>query len=151
MRKARIENNRVAEILTADPFPPFHPDLVWIECDATVKEGWDYDGTNFTAPPGPTVAEAQAAALVRLKASARAYLEQGGWDDIRRENANDDFYSPQSINDAWRTDRGLVVDVCNGYEDAIDLAADAAAVDAIMNAITWPAITGYEGAKKNAS
>lgn len=50
MRKARIENNRVVEILDADPFPPFHPDLVWAECGASVQAGWSYDGSVFSAP-----------------------------------------------------------------------------------------------------
>lgn len=48
--KARIENGIVREILTAEPFPPFHPSLVWAECGAEVKEGWTWDGKVFTEP-----------------------------------------------------------------------------------------------------
>lgn len=51
--KARIQNGVVAEVLTATPFPPFHPDLVWVTCSGTVKEGWVYDGSAFAAPPPP--------------------------------------------------------------------------------------------------
>lgn len=50
MRKARIENNVVREILTADPFPPFHEDLVWVECGPEVHAGWSWDGAVFAAP-----------------------------------------------------------------------------------------------------
>ena len=56
---ARIDNGIVAEILSADPFPPFHPSLVWVDCStvAGVQEGWTYDGTNFAAPSGPSAAQ----------------------------------------------------------------------------------------------
>lgn len=42
--KARIENGTVVEILNLDPFPPFHPSLVWVDCDDSVECGDRYDG-----------------------------------------------------------------------------------------------------------
>ena len=48
--KARIEGNIVREILTEEPFPPFHPSLVWVECGAEVGEGWTWDGRTFAEP-----------------------------------------------------------------------------------------------------
>ncbi len=52
MRKARIENGTVFEILDSGtaPFPEFTPELIWVECDTSVKQGWAYDGKNFKAP-----------------------------------------------------------------------------------------------------
>lgn len=59
MRKARIEKGVVAEVLDVDPFPPFHPSLVWVDCDPAVECGDLYDGTfrkpEPIAPPTPVV------------------------------------------------------------------------------------------------
>lgn len=53
MRKVRIKNNEVVEVLDIEPFPSFHPSFIWIDCeDNNVKEGWLYDGVNFI-PPTP--------------------------------------------------------------------------------------------------
>src|SRR3990167_7704275 len=51
MKKARIENGVVREVLDRDPFPPFAPGLKWVECGAEVEEGYEFDGRNFSAPP----------------------------------------------------------------------------------------------------
>lgn len=70
MKKARIENGRVAEILEADPFPPFHPSLVWVPC-GDVAEGDLYDGTNFTKPvlsPEQRLATAKAQRRIAVEA-----------------------------------------------------------------------------------
>lgn len=63
--KARIENNVVVEVLTADPFPPFHPSLVWINAPADCEVGWIVDGGEVVPPPAdiepePSFAERQA-------------------------------------------------------------------------------------------
>ena len=50
MRKARIEIGIVCEVLEADPFPPFHEDLVWVDCGPEVVQGWTWDGLRFAAP-----------------------------------------------------------------------------------------------------
>jgi hypothetical protein len=52
MRKARIENGKVAEILDLSPFPPFAPELEWVECDVVVTVGDSFDGAAFL-PPSP--------------------------------------------------------------------------------------------------
>ena len=69
--KARIENGIVCEVLTADPFPPFHESLTWVDCGPEVVQGWTWDGLRFAAPvtPGPTQADiiqALTAALERM-------------------------------------------------------------------------------------
>ena len=66
---ARIENSLVCEILTADPFPPFAPALVWVDCSAVVgiAEGWTYDGKTFTAPVIPTPTAAQQIATIQAQ------------------------------------------------------------------------------------
>lgn len=76
--KARIENGRVAEILTADPFPPFHPDLVWVDCPADVQAGHGYDGAVFTAPlpDPPAVPDAVDMAQARLALLQSGLLAQ---------------------------------------------------------------------------
>lgn len=54
MRYARIENGAVAEFFTTDEdiLMLFAPELVWVPApDLTVKEGWLYDGSTFSAPP----------------------------------------------------------------------------------------------------
>lgn len=48
--KARIENNVVVEILDLDPFPPFHPSLVWVDCDESVQCGDLYEDGTFSTP-----------------------------------------------------------------------------------------------------
>lgn len=55
-RKARIGNdNLVHEILNSgsNPFPPFHPELNWVDCPSgNVGDG--YTGTAFISPPDST-------------------------------------------------------------------------------------------------
>ena len=50
MKKARIENGVVRETLDRDPFPPFTPELQWVECGQEVTEGYKFDGSIFIAP-----------------------------------------------------------------------------------------------------
>ena len=68
MRKARIENGVVREVLDLDPFPPFAPGLVWVTCGSSVAEFWTYDGATFTAP-------ASADPLPAFRAAAQAALD----------------------------------------------------------------------------
>lgn len=57
--KARIDNGIVAEIYDSGDadFPPFNPELIWVDCTSQVQVGWSYDGTTFSPPPGPSAAE----------------------------------------------------------------------------------------------
>lgn len=77
--KARIENGIVQEILSADPFPPFHPSLMWVPCDASVQPGWTYDGTTFSAPAPMPIAEAQAQAWARIMAFRDTFRKTSGY------------------------------------------------------------------------
>lgn len=63
--KARIQDGAVVELLTADPFPPFHESLIWVDCDDTVSVGDLYDGTSFSAVM-PALADIQAAQIALL-------------------------------------------------------------------------------------
>lgn len=78
MRKARIEAGRVVEILEAEPFPDFHPDLEWVECPSEVKQGYLYSGGAFSAPPSPdkTVPEVVTMRQARLALLRRGLLPQ---------------------------------------------------------------------------
>ena len=68
--KARIENGIVCEVLTADPFPPFHESLTWVDCGPEVVQGWTWDGEAFAAPviPAPAQADKIAALTAALEA-----------------------------------------------------------------------------------
>jgi hypothetical protein len=68
---ARIRSGLVAELLKTDGdiTSMFNPELVWVDVSAQqdIAEGWQFDGTSFTAPlvaptaaPAPTIAELQA-------------------------------------------------------------------------------------------
>lgn len=77
--KALIVDGRAREILTADPFPPFHEDLVWIEIPegaAVPKEGDVWDGKTFAASVqtfAQTIERLKALVQAHLDATARAY------------------------------------------------------------------------------
>ena len=73
MRKARIENGIVCEVLTADPFPPFHESLTWVDCGPEVVQGWTWDGLRFAAPV-PT--SNQADTIRALTATLQGYLDR---------------------------------------------------------------------------
>ena len=77
--KARIENNTVRELLTIDPFPPFHESLVWVDCDDTVKEGWIYDGSVFSAPVQPIIPINQQIKELQQKIDAIDGGKQARW------------------------------------------------------------------------
>jgi hypothetical protein len=68
---ARINNGIVAELLETDGdiTGMFHSALVWVDISsqAGVKEGWQFDGTNFTAPSTHQTI-AQAPSLAQLQA-----------------------------------------------------------------------------------
>lgn len=53
MRKARIDGGIVREVLDIEPFPPFHPSMIWVECAPEVVEFYTYSNGVFTAPPPP--------------------------------------------------------------------------------------------------
>lgn len=53
---ARIENQKVVELIDFDPFNPrprFHESLVWVPCQDGTEECDLYDGATFSKPPPP--------------------------------------------------------------------------------------------------
>lgn len=57
---ARIDGDRVAELLHAAELPEMHPSLVWVDVtdlDPAPAEGWAYVNSAFAPPPGPSADE----------------------------------------------------------------------------------------------
>lgn len=83
MRKALIIDGRVREVLDSGnkPFPPFHPEMNWVECGAGVNVGDVYANGAFSAyvATAKTQAEINAEAIAELAvidaASIRAMRE----------------------------------------------------------------------------
>lgn len=81
--KVRIENGSVVELLTADPFPDFHPSLEWVEATPEVGVGWTYDGKSFV-PPAPLPDDEILAAYTQvLQQAMDEEARTRGYDDIR--------------------------------------------------------------------
>jgi hypothetical protein len=55
MRALLDSENKVIDIKETDF--PVHSSCTWMDCDDTVKIGFQYDGTNFTDPTIPTAEE----------------------------------------------------------------------------------------------
>jgi hypothetical protein len=79
---ARVQDGVVAELLktSSDVTQMFHPSLVWVDVssNAAIREGWHFDGKEFSGPPQPsepasgsTLADLQAQ-LVLLEAKFAA-------------------------------------------------------------------------------
>ena len=86
--KALILNNKVVDI-QENEFE-VSPEMTWVDCDSTVKTGYEYDGTNFISnePTAEEIAAAQAEQQAKedLKTSAKAKLVAG--DPLTEEEAN---------------------------------------------------------------
>ncbi|MBB2918346.1 hypothetical protein [Cupriavidus alkaliphilus] len=81
--KARVEQGQVVELLTAEPFPEFHPSLVWVNCSGDVAVGWTYEHGEF-APPKPPTAESIADAYIgALQREMDSTARSRGYDDIK--------------------------------------------------------------------
>ena len=66
------ENDTVRELIAmprADLEYYYPPDFVvrCVECGEEVQQGWTWDGEAFSPPPGPTLEEARAEALEKLR------------------------------------------------------------------------------------
>jgi len=95
--KARIDNGIVCEILTAEPFPPFHASLVWAECGPEVQPGWTWDGTTFAAPVLAPLADRQAQAWEAIKAFRDAYRQRCGYQAGGKWWQSDDYSKSQQM------------------------------------------------------
>lgn len=74
---ARIENEKVVEIIRADVLPMFHPSLTWVEAAAAVEEGWIYANGTISPPPPPSL-ESLKTAKIEALAAKRWTVETGG-------------------------------------------------------------------------
>lgn len=81
--KARVEEGQVVELMTAEPFPDFHPSLVWVEAPADVQVGWSYVSGQFM-PPKPAAPESIADAYIgALQQVMDSTARSRGYDDIK--------------------------------------------------------------------
>ena len=68
---ARIENGTVMELLqtSGDITTMFHPSMVWVDCtsNSSVVPGWSYSSGVFSAPAGPSLAQAQATQIATIE------------------------------------------------------------------------------------
>ena len=77
MRYARIENNRVRELIGFDPAGLFNPALIWVECnDDAVAAGWQYDAETGFAPYIPSAEEIAAAETAAAEQADREAAAQ---------------------------------------------------------------------------
>jgi hypothetical protein len=81
MRKARIVNGFVAEILDLEPFPPFAPDFIWVECpDLNIRDGDVYrDGVFMKYKDSLTDEEL----IAQLKSERDERLQLTDWYIVR--------------------------------------------------------------------
>ena len=76
--KALILNNKVVDVQSTEF--EVAPTMSWVNCDDTVKIGYNYDGTNFTPKVSDeeiATHQAEQQAKADLKASAKAKLIAG--------------------------------------------------------------------------
>ena len=77
--KALIFDNKVVDV-KENEFP-VAPTMTWVDCDNTVKIGFEYDGTNFISneetPEQAAAAEASRKENIDLKKNAKAKLIAG--------------------------------------------------------------------------
>ncbi|SCD23536.1 hypothetical protein [Brucella inopinata] len=75
MMWANIVEKVVVELTDIDPKGRFHESFVWVKCPDNVRQGWQYDGKNFTAPAGeaaPSFASVKEALKVSVDVAAEA-------------------------------------------------------------------------------
>jgi DNA-binding ferritin-like protein len=162
MAWCRIDNdNFVIEVIDFDPTDRFNESLVWYACPDGTQQGWIKDGTNFrpaTASDSLTLEEYknEAESIADGEAERRIALaeanplvgqdldENGRIRNNRRRNNK----AKRKINEITDADDHLLDHIDLIYDslylrlDAIEAAADYAAVEAIINDISndihWP-------------
>lgn len=72
---ARIENNKVVELLDVEVLPEFHPSLIWMPCDAGVQEGYIYQDGSFNDPADLVTNEEKQLALINYAATKRVAID----------------------------------------------------------------------------
>ena len=74
---AHINDGLVVEIINMTPedFAYYYPEdfrALCVPCDATIRQGWSYDGVEFRPPAGPALEEVRAAKLAEVMAGYSA-------------------------------------------------------------------------------
>lgn len=125
--KARIENDIVVEVLTADPFPPFHPSLVWHVVPPQCERDWVV--INGTVQP-PTDQEAPQLTFAEQQA---AMIREADLIAKRKRDAITADYSPAEMA-SWPIKRAeaLAWQASGSDADAPNLAVEAAARQATV-------------------
>lgn len=97
----RVEGNVVVETLDTDGdiANMFHHDLLWMEADDTVSQGWTYDGENFQ-PPVELPPQIVIPASVTAAQGGIALIQAGKMDAV--EEVVHDPETPAEIRWAWR-------------------------------------------------
>lgn len=96
---ARTENGIVTETLRVPPeniYPPSYASQ-FVTAPAGVARGWLYDGINFTAPAGPSLADQRAAKWVAIKELRDRKIQEGGYTTAAKWYHSDTFSRTQQM------------------------------------------------------
>lgn len=126
---ARIEGNKVREVINFDPTDRFHPSLVWVECPVEVKEGYTYDGINFIPPPKKTLDEVKKNRLNYIRIKAQNYI-LSVYPLWYQSNVANGIY-PVLVADKVKSDIASVIVASNIAEDSVSIATTINEVNAI--------------------
>lgn len=126
---ARIENNKVKEVIGFDPTDKFHPSLVWVGCPDGIKEGYTYDGVNFTPPPEKTLDEVKKDRLNHIRTEAQDIILKV-YPLWYQSNVSNGIY-PISVADKMNSDIASIIEVSNTAEDKVDSATTIDEVNAV--------------------
>ena len=110
--KALIFNGEVIQIETKEF--EVHSDFKWVDCNETVKVGWNYDGTNFTDSDTTTDAEKAEIELDELRRKRNLRLQESDWTQI----PDSALSSEQKT--SWATYRQELRDITNTYKSRSD-------------------------------
>ena len=75
--------------------------ITWVDCDNTVKTGYPYDNSKFTAPSEPTISDKDLETIVRTERNM--LLQQSDWTQSRDVTLSNDA--------DWKTYRKSLRDV----------------------------------------
>lgn len=126
---ARIENNKVKEVINFDPTDKFHPSLVWVGCPDGVKEGHTYDGVNFIPPPQKTLDEVKLDRLNYIRTKAQNYI-LSVYPLWYQSNVANGIY-PVLVAEKVKSDIASVIVASNIAEDSVSIATTIDEVNAM--------------------
>lgn len=70
-------NNRICDVVDAANVFPVHAGLQWVDCPDDCTTNWTYDGTNFSAPAAPSLAQVKARRKIRLSQAYGQKIAEG--------------------------------------------------------------------------